>query len=48
MAVLVERLDEMDVHEFGRLSAALAQHIDANIDDAHSSSSSQPGCRWPQ
>ncbi|MGH3795116.1 MAG: hypothetical protein ACRDSP_09515 [Pseudonocardiaceae bacterium] len=32
LAALVERLDEMDVHEFGRLSTALAQQVDANID----------------
>jgi hypothetical protein len=31
-AALMERLDKMDVHEFGRLSAILAQHIDANTD----------------
>jgi hypothetical protein len=32
LTALVERLDEMDVHEFGRLIAILAQHVDANID----------------
>lgn len=29
---LLERLDEMDVHEIGRLSAMLAQQVDDNID----------------
>jgi len=32
LMALVERLDEMDVHEFGRLSANLAQQIDTHID----------------
>jgi hypothetical protein len=32
MVALVERLDEMDVHEFGRLSATLAKQVDVNID----------------
>lgn len=29
---LMERLDEMDVHEFARLSAILGQHVSSNID----------------
>jgi len=29
---LLERLDEMDVHELGQLSAILAQQVDCNID----------------
>jgi transcriptional regulator with XRE-family HTH domain len=32
LTALVERLDEMDVHELGRLSAIFAQHVGANID----------------
>jgi hypothetical protein len=32
LATLIERLDEMDVHEFGRLSAIVAQQVDVNID----------------
>lgn len=32
MVALIERLDEMDVHEFGRLSATLAQQVDVSID----------------
>ncbi|MGH3695053.1 MAG: hypothetical protein ACRDRX_13880 [Pseudonocardiaceae bacterium] len=32
MVALVERLDEMDVHEFGRLSAILVQQVDVSID----------------
>jgi transcriptional regulator with XRE-family HTH domain len=32
MVDLVERLDEMDVQEFGRLSATFAQRVDVNID----------------
>lgn len=32
LVALVERLDEMDVHELGRLSATLAQQVDCNID----------------
>lgn len=32
LAALAEWLDEMDVHEFGRLSASLAQQVDSNID----------------
>lgn len=32
LVALVERLDEMDVHEFARLSATLAQQVDASID----------------
>ncbi|MGH3670802.1 MAG: helix-turn-helix domain-containing protein [Pseudonocardiaceae bacterium] len=32
MVELVERLDEMDVQEFGRLSATIAQRVNVNID----------------
>lgn len=32
LTALTERLDEMDVHEFGRLSAILAEQVDSNID----------------
>lgn len=32
LTALVERLDEMDVHEFGRLSANLVQQVDTHID----------------
>lgn len=32
LRALVERLDEMDVHECARMSAILAQHADANFD----------------
>lgn len=32
LTALVKRLDEMDVHEFGRLSAALAQYVEPGID----------------
>ncbi|HEX5346418.1 MAG TPA: helix-turn-helix transcriptional regulator [Pseudonocardiaceae bacterium] len=32
MVALVERLGEMDVHDFGRLSATLANQVDVNID----------------
>jgi hypothetical protein len=32
LAALMEWLDEMDVHEFGRLSAILAQQVGSNID----------------
>lgn len=32
LAALAERLDEMDVHELGRLSATFAQQVDCNVD----------------
>lgn len=32
MLALVERLDDMDVHELGRLSATLAQQVHVSID----------------
>lgn len=32
LTYLIERLDTMDVHELGRLSAIAAQQVDANID----------------
>jgi hypothetical protein len=32
LAALVERLDEMDVHEFARLSANLAKQVDTHVD----------------
>ena len=32
LTALVERLDEMDVHEFGRLIAIFAQHVGVNVD----------------
>ncbi|MGH3853745.1 MAG: hypothetical protein ACRDR6_09630 [Pseudonocardiaceae bacterium] len=32
LTAVVERLDEMDVHEFGRLSANLIQQVDTRID----------------
>jgi hypothetical protein len=32
LMTLVEQLDEMDVHEFGRLTARLAEQVDNNID----------------
>lgn len=32
LMTLIERLDEMDVHDFGRLTARFAEQIDSNID----------------